>query len=125
MAAFLRTSKYFVVFPIFYSFSAHIHSEATMSVSNGFIDEKSSDRNVGAEKGEPSANGSSDAETGSMERGSSGVDGSQDPPQVQDISPEIPNGGLQSWLQVAGSFFLVFNTWYVIQRRCNGFFNFY
>ena len=23
----------------------------------------------------------------------------------------VPNGGLQAWLQVAGSFFLTFNTW--------------
>ena len=24
---------------------------------------------------------------------------------------EIPNGGFQAWLQVAGAFFLFFNTW--------------
>ncbi len=24
-----------------------------------------------------------------------------------------PNGGLQAWMQVAGSFFLFFNSWYV------------
>jgi len=25
--------------------------------------------------------------------------------------PDIPNGGLQAWSQVAGSFFLFFNSW--------------
>ena len=25
----------------------------------------------------------------------------------------VPNGGLKAWLQVAGAFFLSFNTWYV------------
>jgi hypothetical protein len=26
---------------------------------------------------------------------------------------EIPNGGLKAWLQVLGSFFLFFNSWFV------------
>lgn len=93
-----------------------IHGEATMSYPNILTDEKSSDKNVGAEKGEPSANGSSDTEAASNDKDSSRVDGSHEPPvvpQVQNVFPEIPNGGLQAWLQVAGSFFLVFNTWYV------------
>jgi hypothetical protein len=29
---------------------------------------------------------------------------------VNDLS-SVPNGGLRAWLQVAGSFFLFFNTW--------------
>lgn len=29
-------------------------------------------------------------------------------------SDPIPNGGLLAWTQVAGSFFLMFNTWYVV-----------
>ena len=28
-----------------------------------------------------------------------------------------PNGGFQAWLQVLGSFFLFFNSWYVKERR--------
>lgn len=27
-----------------------------------------------------------------------------------------PNGGFKAWLQVAGSFFLFFNAWYVISK---------
>lgn len=27
----------------------------------------------------------------------------------------VPNGGLTAWLQVAGSFALFFNTWYVLE----------
>ena len=27
----------------------------------------------------------------------------------------VPNGGLKAWLQVAGSFFLAFNTWCALQ----------
>jgi hypothetical protein len=30
----------------------------------------------------------------------------------KDASP-IPDGGFQAWLQVLGSFFLLFNSWYV------------
>ena len=30
---------------------------------------------------------------------------------VQNVSA-VPNGGFKAWLQVAGSFFLAFNTWY-------------
>jgi MFS family permease len=29
-----------------------------------------------------------------------------------------PNGGLVAWLQVAGSFFLFFNSWYVLDLKC-------
>ena len=28
-------------------------------------------------------------------------------------APEIPNGGLKAWSQVAGCFFITFNTWFV------------
>lgn len=31
-------------------------------------------------------------------------------PSVRDVS-SIPNGGLTAWLQVLGSFFLLFNSW--------------
>ena len=31
-------------------------------------------------------------------------------------SSEAPNGGLSAWLQVAGAFFLYFNTWWVSKR---------
>lgn len=38
---------------------------------------------------------------------------SKAPTVVDDASPsdEPPNGGLHAWLQVAGSFFLFFNSW--------------
>jgi hypothetical protein len=34
---------------------------------------------------------------------------------VSDTS-SIPNGGLKAWLQVAGTFFVFFNTWYETPR---------
>lgn len=35
-------------------------------------------------------------------------------PQVlPNFQADIPNGGLLAWLQVVGSFFLFFNSWYV------------
>jgi len=44
--------------------------------------------------------------------------GSADAAGVKDEKPtpptsEIPNGGLTAWLQVAGAFFLFFNSWCV------------
>jgi hypothetical protein len=27
------------------------------------------------------------------------------------LGPDIPNGGFEAWMQVAGSFFLFFNSW--------------
>lgn len=40
-----------------------------------------------------------------------------DPTSEKDSTPEPPpNGGFNAWLQVAGSFFLFFNSWYV--ERC-------
>lgn len=38
-------------------------------------------------------------------------------PSVRDAS-SIPNGGLWAWLQVLGSFFLLFNSWYVSHGQC-------
>lgn len=35
----------------------------------------------------------------------------------------IPNGGIRAWMQVAGSFFLFYNTWFVasyVEIRSNG-----
>jgi hypothetical protein len=29
---------------------------------------------------------------------------------------EVPDGGLAAWLQVAGGFSLLFNTWYIVSR---------
>jgi hypothetical protein len=31
----------------------------------------------------------------------------------KDQNHEIPNGGFKAWLQVLGSFFLFFNSWFV------------
>jgi len=30
----------------------------------------------------------------------------------------IPNGGFWAWMQVLGSFFLMFNTWGIINSKC-------
>jgi hypothetical protein len=35
------------------------------------------------------------------------------PASAPDFNKDIPNGGLTAWLQVLGSFFLFFNTWFV------------
>ena len=45
----------------------------------------------------------------------SGEDGDVEniPPSAPDFNKDIPNGGLTAWLQVIGSFFLFFNTWFV------------
>ena len=43
--------------------------------------------------------------------------GVEDTPNFQKLSScdsAPPNGGLRAWLQVLGSFFLFFNTWYVL-----------
>lgn len=40
---------------------------------------------------------------------------------VNDASA-IPNGGLQAWLQVLGSFFLFFNSWGIISKQITMFF---
>lgn len=38
----------------------------------------------------------------------------EEPPQVApNPHGDIPNGGVVAWLQVLGSFFLFFNSWYV------------
>lgn len=39
------------------------------------------------------------------------VDQSQQKASVNDTS-SIPNGGFKAWLQVVGTFFIFFNTWY-------------
>ena len=56
-----------------------------------------------------------------------GPDGGQIQPAVSKFSvnnvSSIPNGGLRAWLQVAGTFFLFFNTWSVVfggQGCCSG-----
>ncbi|EJD49425.1 MFS general substrate transporter [Auricularia subglabra TFB-10046 SS5] len=62
-----------------------------------------------------------DASTRIAEAAASGVDVSQQSPlektptkhSITNVS-SIPNGGLQAWLQVLGSFFLFFNTWGII-----------
>lgn len=36
--------------------------------------------------------------------------------EAKSTSSEAPNGGLSAWLQVAGAFFLYFNTWWVSKR---------
>lgn len=52
-------------------------------------------------------------EKGSLE-GSGQVTPVDKPEQAPPIpANEPPNGGLRAWLQVVGSFFLFFNTWYV------------
>lgn len=35
-------------------------------------------------------------------------------PVPDEVIDEIPDGGLIAWLQVAGSFALFFNSWYVL-----------
>jgi hypothetical protein len=40
-------------------------------------------------------------------------------PSVRDAS-SIPNGGLWAWLQVLGGFFLLFNSWYVLDKLQEG-----
>lgn len=42
------------------------------------------------------------------------IDASNVPPVRAGAYSSPPNGGLVAWLQVAGSFFLFFNSWYVI-----------
>lgn len=33
--------------------------------------------------------------------------------EEKDVFKDVPNGGLQAWLQVVGAFFLLFNSWFV------------
>jgi len=44
------------------------------------------------------------------------------PPTAPFANTEIPNGGLTAWLQVLGSFFLFFNSWYLpVSVTCHHF----
>lgn len=41
-------------------------------------------------------------------------------PVPDEVADEIPDGGLVPWLQVAGTFALFFNSWYVLRTmHCN------
>ena len=68
----------------------------------------------------PNQDGSSDVSISSTEKIDPGADEGlnlQRTLSLIDPAPskcirEIPNGGVKAWLQVLGSFFLFFNTWY-------------
>jgi hypothetical protein len=58
-------------------------------------------------------NKSTDNSTSSDENG---TDPNEIPAQTPtpERSNEIPNGGFKAWIQVLGSFFLIFNSWQVL-----------
>ncbi|TVY17341.1 Aspyridones efflux protein apdF [Lachnellula arida] len=80
-----------------------------MAKSREIVEPQANNEAVSAGRGDDFAN---DPMTLPAQQDSSALKAALKPPESHVSS--IPNGGLRAWLQVPGSFFLVFNTWGIV-----------